>query len=102
MVKFFMSNFERFYILEVGGKQIKCKPGENILIDRISSAKTGDKIKVKRVFDSSKPVNDVLECQVANHLVLGEKMRIYKTKRRKGYEKTIGFRAQFTEIIVGE
>ena len=96
-----MSNSEKFYILEVGSKQIRCKPGEKILVDRIPAVQQGDKIQVKRVFNTTNLVNDNVECEVVSPLVLGQKIRIYKTKNRKGYEKSSGFRRQLTMIVVG-
>lgn len=102
MLLFFMTNSERFYILEVGGKQIRCKPGENILVDRIDGVQEGDKVSVKVVFDTCQAVNTNVECVIESPLILGKKIRIYKMKRRKGFEKTIGFRGQYTIITVGE
>jgi large subunit ribosomal protein L21 len=32
--------------------------------------------------------------------VKGEKIRVYKKKRRKGFEKTIGHRQRFTELTI--
>jgi large subunit ribosomal protein L21 len=96
-----MNHKNGFYIVEAGGKQIVCKPGDRILIDKIDEIKEGDKIKLKLLFKDNKAINGEIDCHVKDPLILGEKIRIYKTRRRKGYEKTIGFRAKYTMIEVG-
>ncbi len=96
-----MEKTDAFFILDIGGKQIRCSPGDKILVDKMN-VKQGDKIKIKRVLNTTGPSDDFVDCTVDTPLVLGEKIRIYKTRRRKGYEKTIGFRKKHTRIIVGD
>ena len=39
-------------------------------------------------------------CEVASHLVKGDKVLVFHKKRRKGYKKLNGHRQQFTELTI--
>lgn len=78
-----------------------CKPGDVIEVDKLE-VQDGEKIQLNLLFDGQKAVNNKIIATVVQALCLGEKIRIYKTKRRKGYEKTIGFRAKLTKLLIGE
>ena len=39
-------------------------------------------------------------CEVASHLVKGDKVLVFHKKRRKGYRKLNGHRQQFTELTI--
>jgi large subunit ribosomal protein L21 len=41
-------------------------------------------------------------CEVAEPLVKGEKVIVFKKKRRKGYRKRNGHRQDFTEVLIKE
>ena len=41
-------------------------------------------------------------CEVKSPLVKGERIIVFKKKRRKGYRKRNGHRQQFTEVLVKE
>jgi len=41
-------------------------------------------------------------CEVASHLVKGDKVIVFHKKRRKGYRKRNGHRQQFTELNIKE
>lgn len=95
-----MKNSKDFIILESGNKQIICKLGDKILVDLLPH-KEGEIIKIKRLFNQLNVVNDSVECQVLEARKLGEKVRIFKKRRRKGYEKQAGFRKKYTQLLVG-
>lgn len=96
-----MDEDNNYFIIESGNKQILCKAGEKILVDKLSNVEIGNEVSIKRLFDGIKVSNDHIKCIVNEPLVLGEKKIIYKTRRRKGYEKKNGFRAQYTSITIG-
>jgi large subunit ribosomal protein L21 len=96
-----MEKSKKFCIVDVGGKQIMCSHGDEILVDSIKEAKEGKVVEMKLVFEDGKAVDNIVKCVVLEPLVLGEKIRIFKQKRRKGYRKTLGFRAKYTKIVVG-
>ena len=73
-------------ILESGNKQFVCKSNDKILVDLLN-CKKGEKIQINRIFNNSNLVNDTIECEVLEPRKLGEKIKIYKAKRRKGYRK---------------
>jgi large subunit ribosomal protein L21 len=105
-----------YAIVKVGGKQHRVLVGEKLLVDLIADKKVGDKLDIADVLmlggDNIKIGKPLIEgakvtCTVSNmgdqgEGVKGDKIRVYKKKRRKGYEKTIGHRQKFTELTINE
>ena len=100
-MKKFDGEISKFCIIDIGGKQILCSKGQKILVDLIKGAEKGQKVNMKVVFNSGQAVTSTVECIIEEPLVLGEKVIIYKTRRRKGYERKNGFRPKYTKIIIG-
>jgi large subunit ribosomal protein L21 len=98
-----------FAIVEIAGKQFKVSKGDTLEVPRLKGAKEGDKVKVDEVLlksDGSKteigaPKLDKasVELEVKTH-GKGEKIRVFKKKPKKRYERTIGHRQAFTEVEV--
>jgi large subunit ribosomal protein L21 len=101
-----------YAILEIGGKQHRVMAGENLRVDFMAGRKVGEKFDVERVlmvggesYKIGKPFvsGALVSCTVTageGKSLLGDKVRVYKKKRRKGFTKTIGHRQQYTEISI--
>ncbi len=103
-----------YAVVQVGGKQHRVSVGEKILVDLQADRKVGDTFKITDVmmlggesytigypFVSNAGVNCLVTCMGKDEEgVKGEKVRVYKKKRRKGFTKTIGHRQRYTEISI--
>ncbi|MBX7162430.1 MAG: 50S ribosomal protein L21 [Saprospiraceae bacterium] len=95
-------------IVSIAGQQFKVKSGQQIYVHRLDAAK-GDKVSFNEVLALLSDDNCTLgtpvvtsasvEATVMNH-VQGDKVIVYKKKRRKGYEKKNGHRQAFTQIQI--
>lgn len=103
-----------YAIIEVGGKQHRVQQGERLLVDLMAEKSVGDKVDIASVLmlggtavKVGKPYvsGAKVSCTVSDmgdegEGVKGVKVRVYKKKRRKGFEKTIGHRQRFTELTI--
>ena len=97
-----------YAIVEIGGQQFKVEQGRKIFVHRLE-ANEGDKVefdKVLLVENKGKiavgsPVisGAKVKATVVTH-VKGEKVIVFKKKRRKGYQKWNGHRQQFSQIMI--
>jgi large subunit ribosomal protein L21 len=102
-----------FAVIETGGKQYRVTPGEVIEVERFA---TGDEPVPREVqFDRVLLVGDgdqvrvgapVVEGAVVQASLLGDakgpKIRVFKTKKRKGYRRTRGHRQHLQRVRIGE
>lgn len=97
-----------YAIIHQGGRQYRVAPGDVIQIDKLGVEK-GDQIDLDNVLmvsdgDSIEVGTPRLNGFKVTAQVLregrGEKIRIYKYKRRKGFSRTQGHRQDFTEVKV--
>jgi large subunit ribosomal protein L21 len=105
-----------YAIIEVGGKQHRVSAGEKLTVDLMAEKKVGDKVDIDRVlmvggetYKVGKPtVSGAKVVCTVSHMgadglgIKGEKIRVYKKKRRKGFEKLIGHRQKFTELTIDQ
>ena len=97
-----------YAIIKTGGKQYKVAPGEKVKVEQIA-ADVGAQV----VLDQVLLVGDGTEVRLGqptisgaavNATVLahgrGEKIRIFKMRRRKHYQKHQGHRQGFTELKI--
>ena len=97
-----------FAVVDIAGQQFKVSSGEKIYVNRLDE-KEGSSIKIDKVLlinDTKKTTlgkphidNAIVTAKVINHLK-GEKVTVFKKKRRKGYKVKNGFRASLTEIEI--
>ena len=97
-----------YAIVEIAGHQYKVEKDKQGFVNRLD-AKEGSNIQFDRVFLTDKggdvtvgaPAIDGLavHATVERHLK-GDKVLIFKKKRRKGYQKLNGFRPYLTEIRI--
>ncbi len=99
-----------YAIVEHGGKQYRVSPGDELLVERTQpDLKEGDDLLFDRVMLLSQgkdvrigqPTVDgaVVRSQVVAP-VRGDKMIVFKKKRRKGYKKTQGHRQDYYKVRV--
>ena len=91
-------------IIETGGKQYRVAPGDVIRVEKIPGDVGSDiELSAKAVFsDGGELVSGatVKGTIVANGR--GDKIIVFKFKRKKQYKKTIGHRQSFTAVKVGD
>ena len=97
-----------YAIVEIAGHQYKVEKDQQVFVNRLD-AKEGSNIQFDRVFLTDKG-GDVtvgalaidglaVHATIERHLK-GDKVLIFKKKRRKGYQKLNGFRPYLTEIRI--
>jgi large subunit ribosomal protein L21 len=103
-----------YAVIAVGGKQHRVSAGEKLLIDLMAHRKVGDKVELTDVLmlggetykvgtpiiAGAKVLCTVTDMGAEGLGVKGDKVRVYKKKRRKGFEKTIGHRQKYTELTI--
>jgi large subunit ribosomal protein L21 len=98
-----------YAVIKTGGKQYRVASGEKIKVEQIA-ADVGQEIVIDQVL----AVGNGAELKVGTPLVSGatvkatvvahgkhDKVRIFKMRRRKHYQKRQGHRQQFTELQIG-
>ncbi len=99
-----------YAVIQTGGKQYRVKSGEQLRVealaaevgaavsfDRVLMLGEGDGAKVGAPFVSGAKVKATVLAQGR-----GDKVRIFKLRRRKHYAKTQGHRQSFTEVRIDE
>ena len=97
-----------YAVIETGGKQYRVQPGDTVVVETLPG-ESGDAIEFGRVLlisdDESVAVGRPLieGARVTGKIVehgLGEKLTVYKFKRRKNYRKRNGHRQQYTAVKI--
>ena len=99
-----------YAVIQTGGKQYRVKSGEQVKIeslpaevgsavsfDQVLMLGEGDGVRVGAPFLDGARVKATVVAQGR-----GEKIRIFKLRRRKHYAKTQGHRQNFTEVRIDE
>ena len=99
-----------YVLVDIQGQQFKVSQGQKLFVHRIN-AELGSELEFEKVMlvdDGEKvtvgaPLVDGAKVvvEVLSH-VKGDKVLVFKKKRRKGYQKLNGHRQQFSEIEVKE
>jgi len=99
-----------YAVIMTGGKQYKVAPGEVVRVETLD-AKKGDTVEIKDVYmiadgDKISVGKPTLASAMVTAEVVdegrGEKLLIFKHRRRKGFRKTNGHRQNYTAIKVKE
>lgn len=98
-----------YAIVEIAGKQFKVTQDQKITVHRLNFLKEGDKVDFDKVLlvdnDGSIQVGTpVVEsakvsAEVVKHF-RGEKVKVFKKKRRKSYQKLNGHRQDLTQLKI--
>jgi len=102
-----------YVIVEIQGQQFKAEQDRYLYVHYLGEdVKAGDKVEFDRVLLSDadgavKVGAPTVEgakvvCEVAEPLVKGDKVIVFKKKRRKGYRRKNGHRQYFTKIVIKE
>ena len=99
-----------YAIVEINGQQFKAEQGQKLFVHHIKDSEEGQTVEFEKVLlvdnegsikvgaptvDGAKVVSEVVK-----PLVKGDKVIVFKMKRRKDYRKKNGHREQFTQIEV--
>lgn len=97
-----------YAIVEIAGQQFKVEEGQEIFVHRLSNEAGSDvtfdqvllvdkdgKVKVGTPVVKGANIN----AKVLEH-VRGDKVKVFKKKRRKGYQKETGHRQDFSKLLV--
>ena len=99
-----------YAVIKSGGKQYKVAAGEKLKIEQIPS-QIGEKISLDQVLmvsqgDKVSIGSPLVNGAVVSATVLGhgraDKVKIFKMRRRKHYQKRQGHRQNFTEVVIDE
>lgn len=99
-----------YVIVEIKGQQFKAEKDKYLYVQHIDEVKEGDKVEFDRVLladvDGEVKVGAPLVegakvvCEVEESLVKGDKVIVFKKKRRKGYRRKNGHRQYFTKVVI--
>jgi large subunit ribosomal protein L21 len=96
-----------FAVVEIAGQQFKVQEGEEIYVHRLEE-ETGSKVEFDNVLlvdrdgsvDVGTPsVKATVKATILEHLQ-GDKVIVFKKKRRKGYRVKNGHRQQLTKVKI--
>ena len=91
-------------ILETGGKQYRVAPGDVIRVEKLAGD-VGSEVELpaKAAFrDGGELVTGgTIKATIVSG-GRGDKVLVFKFKRKKQYKKTIGHRQSYTEVKIGE
>ena len=102
-----------YAIVEIQGQQFKaeagkflyvhylgeaCEEGKTVEFDKVLLVEDGDNVKVGApTVEGAKVV-----CEVLKNLVKGDKVIVFKKKRRKDYRRLNGHRQFFSKVLIKE
>ena len=99
-----------YAIVEINGQQFKVEEGKKLFVHHMKDTEAGQTVEFDKVLlvdkDGAVTVGAPtvegakVVVEVVNPLVKGDKVIVFKMKRRKDYRKKNGHRAQFTEVEV--
>lgn len=96
-----------FAIINIAGQQYKVSKDDTLFVHRLSG-NVGDKIELSEILLTSKDGKTSFSnsgmkatAEILEHLK-GEKVLIFKKKRRKGYQKLNGHRQSLTKIKISD
>jgi large subunit ribosomal protein L21 len=99
-----------YAVIETGGKQYRVAPGQTIEVDTLAGD-VGADVEFDRVLAVSNEANELVfgealksarvRGRIAGH-GRGDKILVFKFKRKKQYKRTIGHRQNFTRVEVRE
>jgi large subunit ribosomal protein L21 len=102
-------NLQKMYaIVEIAGQQFKVQKNDEIFVHRMDK-EPGTQVEFKEVLlvDNNGKVNigmpHVEDCKVSGKVLehaRGDKVIVFKKKRRKGFQKETGHRQDFSKILI--
>lgn len=98
-----------YAVIATGGKQLKVKEDDIVVVEKLK-AEVGDELELdvlflanedEAVFDKDALADAIVKVEVLEHFK-GDKVTIFKFKKRKGYKRTQGHRQELTRVKVKE
>ena len=99
-----------YAIVEINGQQLKVEEGKKLFVNHMKDVEAGKTVEFDKVLlvdkEGSVQVGAPtvsgakVVCEVVNPLVKGEKVIVFKMKRRKDSRKRTGHRQQYTQVEV--
>ncbi|MCH5302466.1 MAG: 50S ribosomal protein L21 [Prevotella sp.] len=99
-----------YVIVEIQGQQFKAEQGKKLYVHHIKDVEAGNTVEFDKVLlvdaDGAVKVGTPtvegakVVCEVVNPLVKGDKVIVFKMKRRKDSRKRNGHREQFTQLEI--
>lgn len=99
-----------YAIVEIKGQQFKAEEGKFLYVHHLGDVKQGDAVEFEKVLlldvDGDVKVGAPsvegakIECEVLEPLLKGDKVLVFKKKRRKGYRRLNGHRQQFSKVLI--
>ncbi|MCB2208352.1 MAG: 50S ribosomal protein L21 [Bacteroidetes bacterium] len=97
-----------YVIVDIAGQQMKVEQGQEVFVHRLEGEE-GDKLEFDKVLlvdnDGKVKVGKPnvkgakIDAKIVNHL-RGDKVVVFKKKRRKGYQKSNGHRQDLTKVLI--
>ena len=97
-----------YVIVDIAGQQFKVEQGQEVFVNRLEGEE-GDKVEFDKVLlvdndgkvKVGKPTvkGAKIDAKIVNHL-RGDKVIVFKKKRRKGYQKSNGHRQDLTKVLI--
>jgi large subunit ribosomal protein L21 len=96
-----------YAVIETGGKQYRVSPGDTIEVERLAGD-VGSQVELGKVLavmnDGSLSLGDAVSGAKVTATITahdrGDKVTVFKFKRKKQYKKTIGHRQHFTAVKI--
>ncbi len=99
-----------YAVVETGGKQYRVTPGDTIEVETLEG-EVGSEVELDKVLAVTSDSGELLtgeevaaakvKATIAAH-GRGDKIIVFKFKRKKQYKRTIGHRQNFTRLTVNE
>ena len=99
-----------YAIVDMKGQQFKVEEGQKLFIHHVQNAEAGQSLEFDKVLlvDNNGAIavgaptveGAKVLVEVVNPLVKGDKVIVFKMKRRKDERKRNGHREQFTQVVV--
>ena len=106
----YFNHYAMYAIVEIAGQQFKVAKDQKVFVNRLSGEE-GDDVSFDKVLLTGDGDNITLGApaiegalvgaKITRHLK-GDKVIVFKKKRRKGYKKKNGHRQSLTEITIGD
>ncbi|HHJ10889.1 MAG: 50S ribosomal protein L21 [Bacteroidetes bacterium] len=97
-----------YVIVDIAGQQFKVEQGQEVFVHRLEGNE-GDKVEFDKVLlvdndgkvKVGKPMvkGAKIDAKIVNHL-RGDKVIVFKKKRRKGFQKSNGHRQEMTKVLI--
>jgi large subunit ribosomal protein L21 len=98
-----------YAVIETGGKQYRVQKGERLRIEKLEAA-SGTKVNFPVLLVADGQTIKVGKPHVSGAAVTatvhgeekGEKLTVFKYRRRKGYRRKTGHRQQYTSVLIDD